>query len=279
MKYARTISRIPVVGVIAVFAYRATLAGRHLFGTSRELLRWWLTSNETSNFTYDLTPLNKAHLAALVAHVTARSYQEIAMFMSELDADSDLRSHVREIARAYNDHQLARREVEFGRRLGWYAIARALKPRVVVETGVAKGLGSCVLTAALARNSSEGHPGRYYGLDINPSAGYLLAGKYKQLGEILYGDAIASLRRLDAVIDLFINDSDHSPEYEMAEYRTVAPRLGPNAILLGDNSHVTDQLLLFARATDRQFVFFRETPLRHWYPGAGIGIAFNRIIT
>jgi hypothetical protein len=276
MKYANAISRIPVVGTVGVFAYRGALASRHLLTTSRALLRWWLTSNETSNFTYDLTPLNKAHLAALVADVTGKSYEVIASFMLELESDADLRSHVRETAHAHRDDQFAHRQVEFGRRLGWYAIARALKPRVVVETGVAKGLGSCVLTAALARNFSEGHSGRYYGLDINPRAGYLLAGKYAQFGEIQYGDAIGSLRRFDAVIDLYINDSDHSAEYEMAEYETVAPRLGANAMLLGDNSHVTDRLLVFAQATNRQFVFFRESPLRHWYPGAGIGIAFRR---
>jgi hypothetical protein len=276
MKYAKTISRIPVIGTIGVFAYRGALASRHLLVTSRALLRWWLTSNETSNFTYDLTPLNKAHLAALVADVTGRSCEEITSFISELDQDSELRSHVRETAHACQDHQFAHQQVAFGRRLGWYAIARALKPRVVVETGVAKGLGSCVLTAALARNASEGYPGRYYGLDINPRAGYLLTGKYMQFGEIQYGDAVGSLRRIDAVIDLFINDSDHSAEYEMTEYETVAPRLAPNAILLGDNSHVTDRLLAFAKATNRQFLFFHESPQRHWYPGAGIGIAFRR---
>jgi predicted O-methyltransferase YrrM len=165
---------------------------------------------------------------------------------------------------------------KFGRRLGWYAVARAIKPKTIVETGVDKGLGSCVLSAALARNTEEGYPGHYYGFDINPKAGYLLAGKYAEFGEIRYGDSLASLRQLDAAIDLFINDSDYNPNYETAEYNTVAPRLSPNAIVLGDNSHATDRLLAFSLATERQFAFFRETPDKHWYPGAGIGISFKR---
>jgi hypothetical protein len=42
---------------------------------------------------------------------------------------------------------------------------------------------------------------------------------------ILYGDSIESLAKLDESIDLFINDSDHSAEYEAREYITVGPRL------------------------------------------------------
>ena len=276
MKYTKTIASIPLVGAAAVFLYRGVVACRHLLATSGALVRWWLTSDEISNFTYDLTALNKAQLAAIVADVTGRPHQEVVTFTSELENDVELRSHIREAARASRDDRVARKDIHFGRRIGWYAIARAIKPRIVVETGVDKGLGSCVLTSALARNAAEGHPGYYYGLDINPKAGYLLGAKYRQFGEIIYGDSLASLRALDRDIDLFINDSDHSADYEWAEYETVAPRLTPFAIVLGDNSHVTDRLLGFALATGRQFLFFREAPDRHWYPGAGIGIAFRR---
>jgi hypothetical protein len=79
---------------------------------------------------------------------------------------------------------------------------------------------------------------------------------------------------LEERIDLFINDSDHSAEYEYREYRAVASRLAPSAIILGDNAHVTDKLALFARETGRHFIFFREEPKDHWYPGAGIGVCF-----
>ena len=53
----------------------------------------------------------------------------------------------------------------------------------------------------------------YIGTDINPNAGYLFDEIYSENGKILYGDSIESLK-LNAEIDLFINDSDHSAEYE-----------------------------------------------------------------
>jgi hypothetical protein len=94
-------------------------------------------------------------------------------------------------------------------------------------------------------------------------------------GEILYGDSLASLRAFPHRIDLFINDSDHSADYEMAEYEAVAGKLTEYAIVLGDNAHVSDVLAQFSRREGRRFLFFREEPENHWYPGAGIGISFR----
>lgn len=274
MKVAKKVARIPGVGATALFAYRGLLVCRQLLTTALALVRWLLASRETSNFTYDLTGLNKAHLCAFVAEVTGRSYADIANYVAELENDTDPRDHVRA---AVLDHPTnADHVARFGRRLGWYAVARATRPRTIVETGVDKGLGSCVLTAALLRNAEDGYPGYYYGLDINPEAGYLFRGRYRQFGEIRYGDSLASLSQLETEIDLFINDSDHAAEYELAEYVTVNPRLNPNAVILGDNAHNTDCLLKFALATGRRFLFFHEVPDRHWYPGAGIGFAFRR---
>lgn len=172
---------------------------------------------------------------------------------------------------------MADAEARYGRRIGWYAIVRALKPRVVVETGVDKGLGSCVLTAAILRNRVEGHPGEYFGTDIDVDAGYLLDDRYATAGRIriLYGDSIESLARLDKDIDLFINDSHHSADYEAREYAIVAKHLSPGAILLGDNAHVSPALPEFARQSGRRFLFFHEQPADHWYPGAGIGAAYR----
>src|SRR3546814_1929922 len=98
----------------------------------------------------------------------------------------------------------------YGRRLGWYAVVRATKPRVVVETGVDKGLGAMVLCAALLRNAEEDRPGRYFGTDINPHAVYLLQPPYDSVGDILYGASLASLASFADSLDLFITDSDHS---------------------------------------------------------------------
>jgi predicted O-methyltransferase YrrM len=146
----------------------------------------------------------------------------------------------------------------------------------VIESGVDKGLGTCLIAAALLKNSEEGHPGRIYGIDLNPDSGYLLGGRYVEFAEIIIGDAVESLKKFSKSIDCFINDSDHSPTYEKAEYETIREKLSPKAILIGDNAHCSEELRNFALRTGRNFLFFREEPKDHWYPGAGIGVAFPK---
>ena len=168
-------------------------------------------------------------------------------------------------------------EINYGRRLGWYTFVRVLKPRIVVETGVDHGVGSCVLASALLRNISEGYAGKYYGTEIRSEAGQFFTGKYAAAGKILYDDSIESLKNLDEKIDLFVNDSDHSSEYEFREYLTIAEKLSCRSVILGDNAHVTDCLSRFSREVGRNFIFFAEKPDLHWYPGAGIGISYSHL--
>ena len=243
----------------------------------RTMLPMLLQGGETHNFTYDLTEANLKYMAEIIAVATNKQPVEIERYIQEAIEDVDLRTYFDDRMAAYEGKKSpAKVKSPFGRRLGWYAVARATKPRLIVETGVERGHGALALCAALLRNGEDGAPGRYLGTDINPDAGYLLSGKYQTVGKILFGDSITSLRVLAEPIDLFINDSDHSAEYEAEEYKTIASKLSAKAIVLGDNAHVTDKLARFSRETSRSFLMFKEQPKNHWYPGAGIGISFPK---
>ncbi len=106
-------------------------------------------------------------------------------------------------------------------------------------------------------------------------AGQLFSGKYATVGKILYDDSITSLKSLEEEIDLFVNDSDHSGEYEYQEYLTIADKLSIKGFILGDNAHATNSLSRFSREQGRKFVFFAEKPEGHWYPGAGVGVSYR----
>jgi predicted O-methyltransferase YrrM len=235
-----------------------------------------LATGETHNFTYDLTDENLRYLTEMIAVATAKPPAEIEAYINEVFSDRELRNYFD--ARTADYHgQKSPQSVKspFGRRMGWYAVARTVKPRVIVETGVERGHGALLLCAALMKNERDGFAGRYYGTDIDPNAGWMLQEPYSKMGRVLYGDSLESLGKLDEPIDLFINDSDHSADYEAREYDLVAPKLSSRAIILGDNAHVTDKLARFSRNTGRSFLMFQETPKNHWYPGAGIGISFQ----
>ena len=81
---------------------------------------------------------------------------------------------------------------------------------------------------------------------------------------------------MNETIDFFINDSDHSESYELAEYELIKAKISPTAIILGDNSHVTSALAEFSIRESRGFIYLSEEPEQHWYRGAGVGISFFR---
>ena len=270
----RTPSFLSPAMKLLLMPLRLTRATPHLFRPVRQTASWLLQSREYTNFTYDLTPLNLRHLAHFIAHVSKVGVPMIEGYFNELDQDEVLREHLRDSVRRHPRGFGADEKARYARRLGWYALVRTLKPRVVVETGIDKGLGTCVLAAALLRNRAEGKPGRVYGTDINPQAGYLVSAPYSEVAHILYGDSIQSLNTIQEPIDLFINDSDHSENYEAEEYQCILPKLAPGAIVLGDNSHSSPALIDFSAKNGRGFLFFREVPKDHWYPGSGIGISF-----
>lgn len=257
------------------FLRRLVQASMYYNSKYAQILSWGINSKEDTNYTYNISNKNIHYLAHTIAVVTSTNYQLILEYINEAKEDALLRNSIIEATKSSPFRKYADLEVRLGKRLGWYAFVRVLKPKVVVETGIDKGLGSVVMCAALLKNKGEGYEGKYYGTDINPKAGYLLTGKYQEAGKILYGDSINSLSQFSEKIDLFINDSDHSADYEYQEYLTIRNLLSDKSIILGDNSHITDKLLAFSNETNRKFLFFKEEPVDHWYPGGGIGISFK----
>jgi len=265
------------VASLAVLARRAYGALDYVAPRLVAMARWTLSDREVSNYTYALTDRNRRHLSHLISQATGASLDKIRDLIAELDRDEELIGDLEARSRSAADAWAFAGTPRFGRRVAWYVLTRLTKPRLVVEAGIDKGLGSSLLCRALDRNAEDGHPGEYLGIDINPAAGSLLGGPWSQWGRLEIGDSIDVLRRLDRSIDLFISDSDHSPDFEAGEYSAASPHLSPQAIIIADNAHASDALMDFAEATRRPFLFLREEPAAHWYPGASIALALPPI--
>jgi hypothetical protein len=235
-------------------------------------LKWVFLDTEYSNFYYELTPISIENLTQSTAVICQVSVTEIDLYVQELLNDRDLMQHIKsgfELVKVGKDAKVA-----YGRRIVWYAIARAIKPKIVVETGVEHGVGACVITSALLKNQLEGFTGRYIGTELNRKSGKLLSGEYASVGTINFGDSVETLSKLENEIDLFINDSSHDSEYELLEYFTILDKLSHNSIILSDNAHVSSSLSTFSRKMNRKFIFLPEQPANHWYSGGGVGISY-----
>ncbi len=271
----RTLIRFTAVGRLFMMPVRFALFGVPLLWRNFCLLtRWVFASKEYYNWTYYLTELNLSYLASYIAVVSGHDVAAIEGYIRELETDESLKAVLRQRTLNSPDRHSCDVEPRYGRRLGWYALVRATKPRVILETGVDRGLGTAVMAAALLKNAQEGHPGKVYGTDIVPDCGHLLAEPYKQHCELLIGDSVESIRKFKQPVDIFLHDSLHTPEYEWAEFMAVESRLHAGSIVMSDNSFFTSKLRDFALRLQRSFLFFQDQPKDHWWPGDGIGTAF-----
>jgi predicted O-methyltransferase YrrM len=260
---------------LAAFPQRAIRVARHDARVVGASVRWLFTSREHTNYTYDLTALNRVHLAWYVAHVCEVPVAQVRDWFAELEGDEALRAQIQAATAASPRRGLADRRVRYGRRLGWYAMVRARRPAHVVETGTDKGLGACVFAAALLRNAAEGRPGRLTSIDINPEAGYLVrAEPWSRVVDLVVADSVTAISSLTGPVDVFLHDSEHTPAHERAELHAVGSRLAPGALLLSDNATHTMVLPGYAEETGRRFLAFTERPARHWFGGEGIGAAW-----
>src|SRR5207247_2252213 len=110
--------------------------------------------------------LNKKYLATFIATISNCTYETIQNYLDEIESDTVLKKHIKKNTLQSKFQYLSDSEARYSRRIGWYAFVRAMKPSIVVETGIDKGLGSCVIAAALIKNIEEGYSGYYYGTDI-----------------------------------------------------------------------------------------------------------------
>jgi hypothetical protein len=236
-------------------------------------VRYVLTDPEVDNFTYDLGNLDE--LAEWAAAVGGGSVTDARGWVREAEGDQELHARLLAATRA---HPLwSKPAPPFGKRLGWYALARALKPQLIVETGVHDGLGALLLLRALERNAQEGTDGRLVSFDINPAAGWLVGSDPRWTLHVRPTDPwLASELGNLPPVGMFIHDSLHTYENEHYEMETVVARLAATGVLISDNAHVTPALREVAAAHGLDYREFRERPARHFYTGGIMAAAYPR---
>ena len=235
------------------------------------VLRWPVRSHEHTNYTYRLTEQNLRELAHFINTILGADVSETKHFIDELLSDSGLRQHIAQRTKASPYSFYADKDARYGRRIGWYAMVRTTKPSVVIESGLDKGLGTCVLAAALLRNEQEGYPGTLYAIDIDPNAGWIVAPPYDRVINFIISDSHDALLNLSDSVDVFIHDSNHAYSHEAGEYTIIRDKMTPGGLILSDNAHGGTALMDFAENNGSKFFFWHESPKMHFYPGGGIG--------
>ena len=126
-----------------------------------------------------------------------------------------------------------------------YFIARWRAPKVIMETGVARGASTFALLSAVSKNGA----GAVYSLDVDENAGELVPLELRSKWEKRIvdphkpkGSFLAILGEMPT-IDFFFHDSNHRAPWMAFEFASVIPRLNPLGILGGDDVDMNDSFL------------------------------------
>lgn len=174
--------------------------------------------------------------------------------------------------------------------LGWikcgeviYVLVRALRPTVVVETGVAVGVSSACILAALERNGmgqlhSVDLPNyeRTYltALGIRPAAmlqegktsGFIVPESLRSRWHLHLGNSRDLLPQVLSKlkdVEVFLHDSEHTYEAMTFEFETVWPRLSSGGLLLSDDVIWNSAFPDFCRR-------HRLKPVYFWLPNLAV---------
>ena len=145
-------------GAFAALPLRIALGARHIGTQTACVFRYLVQSHEHTNFTYELTELNTAHLAWWVSNETGVTLGEAKRLLEEAKRDEALRDHVRDATRTSSRRSLADEDLLLHRRLGWYAIVRAPAPNVSSRRARTKVLGACSSQALCFETASGDSP-------------------------------------------------------------------------------------------------------------------------
>lgn len=267
---ARTLFRrgVPVLTPLVRSGMRFLRAWNFAAAPTGRALRWLVGSHELS-YGYDLRPTSRLYLIDTIARIFGRTFPEIEALYREVEDDPELRAAIEERIRSTPERYFVQRPVKYGgKRIAWYILVRLLKPRLVVESGIDRGLGTALIARALILNGREGSPGRVLGLDITPFAGQLIPPDYLAVAGIVRGDSLETLAALDGTLDLLIHDSH---VHETEEYRIALEKLSPDGMIVAVESAYTTALFDFARENGLEFWFWKEMSADHPYEGAGLG--------
>lgn len=200
--------------------------------------------------------------------------EKVQSFVKSLtkEADTDITSYIAEILSDKKlDDSIAQKTnfasgekpfsyriaIDMASRLALYVTCRAMKPGIVVETGVGSGTSSSYILRALDKN---GH-GKLFSIDvpwytvthnwkaawtdndpkpqpIEMQSGWIIPDYLRDRWELTMGmsnEKLPPLLKKVGPIDIFFHDSEHSYENMSWEFRTIWPDLKKNGILLVHN--------------------------------------------
>jgi predicted O-methyltransferase YrrM len=190
-----------------------------------------------------------------LAAATGVAARDIRRYLDEPVHTPSFIGHLRSQESAFRSAGVAGADLFAKKVLLQYAAIRALRPEVVVETGVASGVSSAYVLLALRNNQQ----GKLHSIEIGDTSylppgktpGWIVPNGLRDRWEIHFGDSRTLLPELLeqlGTVGVFIHDSLHTYEHMRFEFERAYPHIRPGGLLLADDASWNPAFLEFAQA-------------------------------
>jgi hypothetical protein len=243
--------------------------GHRLRDDPRVGLSYVLWDPETESFTFELD--NEPGLVDALAGALGASREDLHRYIAETRTDPELNERLAHHLRWRFD---VKHRPALGNRLAWYLIARALKPELIVETGIYQGLGSLALLRALARNAAEGSPGELMSFDVSKHAGVMVREEMRAGWRRLTGSTYDLLEPMlqGRRVGMLIHDTPHTEENQRLEFGAALAHAARRLVVIDSSGYMPT----LAEISAERGVTAHHLELRsrgHVYPGAAMTLA------
>lgn len=189
-----------------------------------------------------------------LASITRASPRQIRGYLDEPISTAAFADLLSEAQQEFRSLSIQSADLFAKKILNQYAVARALAPDCIVETGVANGVSSSYLLLALHKNRhgclhSIGLADPAF-LPAGKDPGWLVPQWLRAPWQIHLGDARAILPELLGrlgSVGMFIHDSLHTYDHMTWEFETAYPHLRAGGLLLSDDALWNNAFHDFAR--------------------------------
>jgi hypothetical protein len=235
--------------------------------------RFILFDPEVESYTYRVA--NMEEMLAAIADTTGVAVQQLRAYVAEADADPELGER---LAKRVGWRLDVKRRPQLANRLGWYVLVRALRPKLLIETGIYHGLGSLALLRALERNAAEGSPGELFSFDLASDAGWLVEeSRYPNWHRVVGSTADLLEKEIAGRhVGALFHDSYHDVATQQLEFGVALANPEPALLLVDASGGQIPVLEELARKRDGEY---RQVPLGasdHWYQRGALTFAVFR---
>jgi predicted O-methyltransferase YrrM len=208
------------------FSQRLTFAARNPWYTMRSLANEVLATEER-----------------FLASISDSNVASIRGYLEEPFQDEKFYEHLRLSEHIFGESKITSADFYAKKVVLQYALVRALKPAVVLETGVASGVSTAYFLLALKKNGCGALDSIELGdtafLPPGRSPGWVVPDWLRAPWKMHIGDSrelLAPLAQKLAPLDIFIHDSLHTYDHMTLEFEQAFPYLKPGGILIADDA-------------------------------------------